>query len=169
MRVSLLFAILALPAAACAQAHNPATLTPETGLSAAIHGAAPVLHSVAGLHESIKIVAPVTPAEYADEQSSDLDSSFGSPSKVTSLTLTKWSSIEVPAADADAVANKSVAVKMIVNGAGQPELLELVNSVNPEVDQIALNTVKEYRFNAATIDHKPVDAPVVVTVSFDKK
>lgn len=173
MRSLLLLSIVALPLAASAQARNITTLAPETTMAAALYGAtgegAGPLHVSMPLYQSIRTVVAPNFALDTPYGSSTLETIMGSPNEAAGPVLTKWAALAVPQQDLVGLKQTSqVAVKMVINPAGQPELLQIAKSVSPAIDAIALATVKDFRFKPAEVDHVPVDVPVTVTITFNE-
>jgi TonB family protein len=59
-----------------------------------------------------------------------------------------------------------VILSIIVDKNGSPSSLRVVKSLDPGLDQAAINAVREWRFQPGTLSGKPVDVEASVTVTF---
>ena len=172
MRSILLLSIAALPMAAFAQARNVAALAPGSTMTAAASGAAAGAIGLPKItvHESVLAVVAEDFAQPMISDDASLSSTFGGPQSAVAPKIVQWTALPVSQQDLAALPKEAkVSVKMIVNHSGKPELLQIAQSAGKNVDQIALDTVKNYRFSPAEVDKKPVDVPVTVTVTIDKQ
>ncbi|UCF64899.1 MAG: energy transducer TonB [bacterium] len=58
-----------------------------------------------------------------------------------------------------------VVVEVLVDTAGNVEKAQIVRSV-PELDQAAIEAVRKFRFNPATLDDKPVSSWITIPIHF---
>jgi protein TonB len=60
----------------------------------------------------------------------------------------------------------TVLIGLIVNSKGEPDDVHVVRSLEKEIDQSAVDAVKQWRFQAATKDGKPVAVRISVEIRF---
>jgi TonB family protein len=58
-------------------------------------------------------------------------------------------------------------VEAKVSAEGRPEMIRVIKSIHPEVDARAVEAVRQWRFQPATLDGKPVAVYFVVSVNVD--
>jgi TonB family protein len=87
------------------------------------------------------------------------DASQYSPPQITLATFANY-----PAAS---VAQGTVVLDVTVGRAGQPKQIRVINDV-PPLTQQALNAVKAWRFNAATMKGQPITASIAIAFVFQR-
>jgi TonB family protein len=60
----------------------------------------------------------------------------------------------------------TVSLQMTINTEGRPENITVLKSLGPGLDQKAIDAVRNWKFEPATKDGKPVAAQIVVEVDF---
>lgn len=60
----------------------------------------------------------------------------------------------------------TVLIGLIVNSKGEPDELHVLRSLEKEIDQSAIDAVKQWHFQAATKDGKPVAVKISVEIRF---
>ena len=60
----------------------------------------------------------------------------------------------------------TVVIKMVVGTNGLPRDIRVDRSLSPDLDQVAIETAKKWKFAPATKDGKPVAAEIRVEMSF---
>jgi TonB family protein len=63
--------------------------------------------------------------------------------------------------------NGTVSITLVVTSRGVPKDLRVIQSLDPEVDQSAVEAVKQWRFDPAKKDGKVVAVRVVVDIRFN--
>lgn len=68
--------------------------------------------------------------------------------------------------DADNVsAEKTAVISLMVDAAGKPSELKMVQSINPIMDKNVLEAVSHYRFAPATLDNQPTAVPLNLQIT----
>ncbi|MDE1160930.1 MAG: TonB family protein [Acidobacteriaceae bacterium] len=177
MRPAFLLSFALISTAAFAQTHTVASVAPDSAMAAGIHGANPAAAAVAVKLPRIithQYIRAVVDSDFAHPLMSSTDPSlsysFGAPTDTTAPRLVRASGLSIPQAEiVTADKETKVAVHLVVDRNGVPGDLSIAQSAGKNFDEAALQTVKDYRFEPATVNHIPVEAPVTVTVTIDKQ
>lgn len=93
----------------------------------------------------------------------------GAPSETTTPSLTRAVEIDLsPQELAAQPASTNVVVRATVDIYGFPRNLAVAHSAGAVLDKKALAAVSQYRFKPATLDNRPVDAAVLITIKIQK-
>jgi TonB family protein len=95
----------------------------------------------------------------APAQSTYPDASQFTPPQITLASFAKY-----PAAS---VAQGTVVLDVTVGRSGQPKQIRIINDV-PTLTQQAVNAIKTWRFNAATIKGQPTTAQIIIAFVFQR-
>jgi len=93
----------------------------------------------------------------------------GAPTESTVPTVTRAVEIDMSQQELAAEpAVTNVAVHATVDAFGFPRNLAIAHSAGASLDKKALAAVSQYRFKPATLDNRPVDAGVLITIEIQK-
>ena len=111
--------------------------------------------------------APAQPITDASATAKEIRISTG----VTEPKLLKFPSIALSTADfhRQAVGSQKLVLHFQVDEKGVPQNIEVVKSVNQEVDSRMLSAVREYRYEPAKLDGQVVSSDLNLIVSFENR
>lgn len=146
-----------------------ATATPAATASAAI--ATTNLSSHALFRESVQTRVTENFVDAALRQGGTLEyAMMGSlPTESSAPRVTR--AVEVGLSDQEMAAQPAVSnivVHATVDSYGVPRNLSIVRSAGAAVDKKVLDAVSQYRFAPATLDNKPVNAAVTISIKIEK-
>ncbi len=179
MRLAMLTVLALLPTAALAQSGSQANL-----LTAA-NSAAPVVHESASataatpsvaiapavrFHDAIAATADMDMQNVTDHMSGSVSHDFflGSRSSDQVSAPKLIHVVNRTLREEDALAGKTVAVRMTVKTDGVPTDLKVVQSAGPEADKDTLAAVSQYRFQPGMLNHLPTESSVTVRLRLEK-
>ena len=93
----------------------------------------------------------------------------GTPTEATVPVLTR--AVEIDLSQPELAAEPAVTnviVRATVDAYGFPRNLAVAQSAGASLDKKALATVSQFRFKPATLDNRPVDAGVLITIKIQK-
>ena len=93
----------------------------------------------------------------------------GTPTEATVPVLTR--AVEIDLSQPELAAEPAVTnviVRATVDAYGFPRNLAVAQSAGTSLDKKALATVSQFRFKPATLDNRPVDAGVLITIKIQK-
>jgi len=174
MRSMLLLSFALLPTAALAQARTISSVAPETTMTAAISGSSAVNAAVTGAPAHIasathirEIIRTRVDGNTVSNDDNGNSITFGHPNFETAPKLIKWSNIPVTVSELPS-AETSVAVSFLLDRSGTPDNVQIAHSGGVAVDQDVIEAVKNFRFQAATEEHQPIEKMMTLTVIFRK-
>jgi TonB family protein len=91
------------------------------------------------------------------------------PTESSAPRVTRAVEVDLSAQElAEQPAVSNIVVHATVDAYGFPRNLSIVRSAGAVVDKKVLDAVSQYRFTPATLDNKPVDAAVTISIKIEK-
>lgn len=114
----------------------------------------------------------LTAAAFPVTQLNDASASTSRPlsTGVTSPRLVSRTSIRIPADKLPATAGSftNVVLKLDLDETGTPTNIHVLHPVNPEVDALVVDGVRQFRWSPAVLDNKPVPTELTLTVQVQR-
>jgi TonB family protein len=124
-----------------------------------------------GVREFVQTQMTENPIDAALRKGGTLEYAFAGSGLLVSTAPIVTRAVEVDLTQpelAEQPAVTKVAIHATVDAYGYPRNLSVAQSAGAAVDRKALEAISQYRFKPATLDNKPVDAAVTISIKIEK-
>lgn len=120
------------------------------------------------LLSSITLTAAASPVMQLNDASASTSRPLST--GVTSPHLVYTTSIRIPADKLPATVGSftNVVLKLDLDETGTPTNIRVIHPVNPEVDALVIDGIRQFRWAPAVLDNKPVPTDLTLTVQVQR-
>ncbi|HEY3706258.1 MAG TPA: energy transducer TonB [Terracidiphilus sp.] len=123
---------------------------------------------LATLLSSLSLTAAALPAQQLSDASTPASQRIST--GVTSPRLVYTSRVSIPSDELPSTPGSStkLVLKVNVDAAGNPGLIQVIHSVNPAIDARVVNAVRQFRWTPAVLNNQAVADDITLTVDVQR-